>query len=321
MPASSNTSNIDHDKLFKELLKTFFGEFIELFFPDLATFMDMSTLKPLSLDKDLVSNIFDGERFQTDLVMQAKFRRGAPHKNAQFLVHIEHQSTREANFPRRMFNYFSLLYANYDLPIYPIVIFSHNKKSPEADRFSMSFPNKQVLDFCYDVVQLSRYDWRDYMDTPNPVASALMAKMAIAKKDRPRVKLECLKLLSNLKLNPAKMKLISGFVDTYLKLNTEELVIFKRRLEEVDTPRKEKVMELTNSWTEEGRAEGIGIGKQELLLTMLGYKFKEFSESDQQIVRQLSLDNIEELAKVFINLNHYEDLQHYLNSKKLAEKN
>ena len=28
---------IDHDRLFKELLSTFFVEFLELFFPDLST--------------------------------------------------------------------------------------------------------------------------------------------------------------------------------------------------------------------------------------------------------------------------------------------
>ena len=35
--------------------------------------------------------------------------------------------------------------------------------------------------------------------------------------ERPRVKLECLRLLATLRLNPARMRLISGFVDTYLR--------------------------------------------------------------------------------------------------------
>jgi hypothetical protein len=41
----------------------------------------------------------------------------------------------------------------------------------------------------------------------------------MAIEDRPRVKLECLRLLATLRLNPARMRLISGFVDTYLRLN------------------------------------------------------------------------------------------------------
>ena len=43
------------------------------------------------------------------------------------------------------------------------------------------------------------------MQQANPVASALMAKMNIADSDRPKVKLECLRLLATLRLNPAKM--------------------------------------------------------------------------------------------------------------------
>ncbi len=36
------TNNIDHDRLFKELISTFFIEFIELFFPQLMDYLDNS---------------------------------------------------------------------------------------------------------------------------------------------------------------------------------------------------------------------------------------------------------------------------------------
>lgn len=48
-----------------------------------------------------------------------------------------------------------------------------------------------------------------------------MAKMRIAPKDWACVKLECLRLLVTLRLDPARMRLISGFVDTYLRLNAD----------------------------------------------------------------------------------------------------
>ena len=51
--------------------------------------------------------------------------------------------------------------------------------------------------------------------------------MKIDKRDRPKVKAECLRLMVTLELNPAKMKLISGFVDTYLCLNAREKAIFQ----------------------------------------------------------------------------------------------
>ena len=73
-----------------------------------------------------------------------------------------------------------------------------------------------MLDFHYHVVQLNRLNWRDFAKRENPVASAwmaTMAKMRIAPEDRPRVKLECLRMIARLKLNKAKMySLFCGYL-------------------------------------------------------------------------------------------------------------
>ena len=51
--------------------------------------------------------------------------------------------------------------------------------------------------------------------------------MNIAPEERPQVKAECLRLLTTLRLDPARMQLISGFVDTYLNLNDTEEQTFQ----------------------------------------------------------------------------------------------
>ncbi len=38
------TNNTDHDRLFKELISTFFVEFIELFFPQLIDYLDRESI-------------------------------------------------------------------------------------------------------------------------------------------------------------------------------------------------------------------------------------------------------------------------------------
>ena len=38
------TENIDHDRLFKELISTFFIEFIELFFPQVLEYIDTESI-------------------------------------------------------------------------------------------------------------------------------------------------------------------------------------------------------------------------------------------------------------------------------------
>jgi hypothetical protein len=104
-----------------------------------------------------------------------------------------------------MFHYFAVLDRYHLKEIYPIVIFSFDEpKRPEQDTYVVEFPNLKVLEFRFQSIQLNRLNWRDYINQQNPVAAALMAKMKIAKKDRPKVKAECLRLLVTLQLNPAK---------------------------------------------------------------------------------------------------------------------
>ena len=122
-----------------------------------------------------------------------------------------------------MFRYFARLYEKHGLPVYPVAVLSYDRpETPGPDGHEVVFPDLQVLAFRYRTIQLNRLSWRDFLERENPVAAALMAKMRIATKDRPKVKAACLRLLATLRLDPARMRLISGFVDTYLRLDAEE---------------------------------------------------------------------------------------------------
>ncbi len=46
---------MDHDPLFKELLRTFFIEFIELFLPEVASYLDPGAIE--FLDKEMFSDL------------------------------------------------------------------------------------------------------------------------------------------------------------------------------------------------------------------------------------------------------------------------
>lgn len=212
---------IDHDRLFKELISTFFVEFIDLFFPQIIAYLDESSVK--FLDKEIFSDVTEGERYETDLIAQVKFKN----QPSFFLIHVEAQSSSQRNFNKRMFSYFARLHEKFALPIYPIVIFSYDYPQKVAEnQYKVEFPDFKVLEFNYRVVQLNQFNWRDFINQTNPIASALMAKMKIAEEDRPKVKAQCLRLLVTLKLDPARMQLISGFIDTYLTLNPIEENIF-----------------------------------------------------------------------------------------------
>ncbi len=248
---------IDHDRFFKELLTAFFGDFLSLFFPDLARYVDPRSFEFLS--EELYVRKPKGKKYRADLIAKARFHGS----DTFFLIHVEHQSTAPSGFPTRFFTYYAAIYGKHGVPIYPIVIYSHDEPyKQQPDTFQITFPDCTVLTFHYRVVQLNRLPWRRFLNVKNPVAAALMSKMKIAPRDRPRVKVECLRLLLTLKLNPAKMTMIGQFVDAYLRLNDTEERRFQESMERnrLQPKERKKFMEYVTSWEERGIEKGIEKG-------------------------------------------------------------
>ena len=119
---------IDHDRLFKELITTFFYEFVDLFLPDVSVYLERDSLDflnkevftDITAEEKYEADITAEEKHEADIVVKARFRN----ETSCFLVHIENQSTAESNFGQRMFRYFARLHEKYAIPVYPVVIFS-----------------------------------------------------------------------------------------------------------------------------------------------------------------------------------------------------
>jgi len=315
----------NHDRLFKELLSTFFLEFIELFFPEILEYLDQSSLT--FLDKEVFTDVTAGEIQEVDLLIKSKFKG----QSYSFLLHVENESSSKTDFNRRMFSYFARLHEKFALPIYPIVVFSYDRPLREAtNKYVVEFPDRQVLEFNYAVVQLNRLNWRDFLKNRNPVAVALMAKMKIAPQERPQVKLECLRLLATLRLDVAKTRMISGFVDSYLKLDKEEEEIFQNQINKINSEEKQKIMVITTSWKEEGLKEGIKEGLKEgieqgrklelieSILEILEFKSIELSDVLAEEIKALNTSQLKELRKLALQSNSIEEIQHGLDNIKLS---
>ncbi|HEY6328737.1 MAG TPA: DUF4351 domain-containing protein, partial [Blastocatellia bacterium] len=164
------------------------------------------------------------------------------------------------------------------------------------------FPDMTVMDFCFRIVQLNGLDWREFARRENPVASALMAKMNIASEDRPRVRLACIRLLATLKLNRAKMQVILGFIDTYLRLSEQEEKTYQAELEQLGSAEKEQVMEVTILWKEEGRREGLQQGRQEgmsgLILRLIERRIGSVGPEARRQISELTPEQVERLGDV-----------------------
>jgi len=301
---------VDHDRLFKELLRTFFLEFIDLFFPEVGSDLDRQSL--VFLDKEVFTDVTEGEKREVDLVVRARFRE----QESFFLIHVENQATAKAGFHKRMFRYFARLNELHDLPIYPIALFSFDEPIRlEPNNYRVEFPNFRVLDFHFRVIQLNRLSWRDFLRQPNPVASALMSKMSMTPEERPRVKLECLRLLATLRLDPARMQLISGFVDTYLRLNAQEQELFQEELATIRPAERERVVQIVTSWMEEGLLQGRREEALSLVMRLVVRRLGTVSPDIQGRIDALSVVDLENLVEAFFDFSTSANLTNWLNNR------
>ncbi|MBN3922645.1 Rpn family recombination-promoting nuclease/putative transposase [Nostoc sp. NMS4] len=282
---------IDHDRLFKELLSTFFIDFLDLFLPQVASQIDRNSIQ--LLPQEVFNDVTSGEKKEIDLLAQVRYKQ----QDTCFLIHVENQSYTETAFAKRMFKYFARLHEKYDLPIYPVVIFSFDEpKRAEPQNYRVTCGDLKVLEFQFVAIQLNRLSWRDFLTQPNPVAAALMSKMNISKQERPQVKAECLRLLATLKLDPARMQLISGFVDTYLRLDDTEKQVFQAAISTMGLDEQEEIMEIVTSWQQEGAQKT----REEIALNLLkrGMIVQEISQ-----VTGLSLEQVQQLQALLSQEN------------------
>ncbi|MGB9805023.1 MAG: DUF4351 domain-containing protein, partial [Desulfofundulus sp.] len=109
-------------------------------------------------------------------------------------------------------------------------------------------------------------------------------------------KLEFLRMLARMKLDPARMELLAVFFETYLKLNREEEEQLYRELGKMDKKEVDAIMQITTSWHEKGRAEGRAEGRmegrmekaREIICKYLSRKFGDKSAGLQQKVERMT---------------------------------
>ncbi|WP_170006397.1 RpnC/YadD family protein [Bacillus fonticola] len=285
-----SNEKIDHDRLFKELLSTFFEEFILLFFPHAHEHLEFANLRFLS--EELYSDVSTGEKYRVDLLVETKMRG----ETGLVIVHVEPQSYVQKAFNERMFIYYSNLYQKYRTQILPIAMFTDDTPRSESNTFSIQFPFADILQFQYQIVDLKKHHWRDYVRHDNPVAAALMSKMGYTDDERIEMKKEFLRMLIRLELDPARMSLVTGFFETYVQLDETEEQQLKEEVSALNPKEGEKIMEVMTSYErrgrEEGREEGVREGKIKVAKNLLE---KQMDESFIAEVTGLSKKEIQKL--------------------------
>jgi hypothetical protein len=180
-----------------------------------------------------------------------------------------------------------------------------------------------VLDFRYQVVQLNRLDWRDYLQTENPVAMALMARMRIAPRDRWRVKAASLRLLAGAALTATQRQLLSQFIDLYLPLRAAEEQALQAEIATFSGPEQEVIVELVTSWEQkgraEGRAEGLLEGQRLLVERQLTRKLGILPAPLWERVASLNDTQLTALGEALLDFTAPADLEAWLQAARAAQ--
>ena len=148
-----------------------------------------------------------------------------------------------------------------------------------------------------------------------------MAKMKIAARDRAKVKAQCLRLLVTLRLDAARMQLISGFVDTYLNLNSSEEIEFQQEISTFIQPEQEGVMQITTSWMRRGLEQGLEQGlerglarERNLIVRLIKRKLGDIDVDIESRIMTLNIDDLERAGEALFDFSTVEDLTNWLNA-------
>ncbi|WP_061215320.1 DUF4351 domain-containing protein [Syntrophomonas wolfei] len=213
-----------------------------------------------------------------------------------------------------------MLYQKHRCRVVPIAVFTYPEKRNEPDRFKLVFPFMSVLDFHFLTLELNKHKWQDYIQSNNPVAAALLSKMGYQKKERVQLKLEFLRMLVRMELDPARMTLLTGFFETYLILNEEEERKLEEEMGKVDEKEAKRMIEITTSWEEkgkmkgrmEGKAEGKAEGQASILLRLLKKKFGYMPVEMENRVMSMPVEKLQELAEAIFDLETIDDVNSFI---------
>ncbi len=113
------------------------------------------------------------------------------------------------------------------------------------------------------------------------------------------------------------MQLISGFIDTYLRLNKIEEEKFAAEIGSLIPAEKEEVMQIVTSWMEQGIEQGRqeAITKEkDLIVRQIKRKVGNIDIELETRIKSLNLEVIEVLAEAIFDFATVEDLRNWLDN-------
>jgi hypothetical protein len=298
-----------HDQLAKDLVRTFFPDFLDLAAPGAA---DRLRLEDTSfLDTQSVTDWPAGRRRELDLLARIPSR---PDGDAPVLIHVEIERRARPGMDRRMWLYYMQLRLRHGLLVIPILV-NLTGGAPGISRAVLAegVDDPETARFRFHVFSLSGCQAEEYLERSEPLAWALAALMRRGQWSRAEHRLACLRRIAAADLPELQRFLLVNCVETYLQLSGRDAVEYARLVGRAEN-REVRTMQLT--WAEKMEAKGRVQGRSEALETLrtvvlhlLEQRFGPLPERTRRRVGRLrSLRSLRGIAEQVLVANSLRDL-------------
>ncbi len=203
------------------------------------------------------------------------------------LVHVEVQARRTRQFPRRMWEYFSLLTLREGVSVLPVALFLLSENHGNGyEEYVLSAYDESINIFQYHVVALPDLKEEDYVDSGNPLGPAVCALMQSAEKNRISRKIRLYERIARAKLDDRRTYLLASVVDQYLPLDTAHVEEWNNRVRRKESKEvSEMLTQWQTKWLEKGIREGIDDVMKRTLLRQIKSKFGILPEKMAERIR------------------------------------
>jgi len=328
----TNKEQSDFDSPWKDILESYFMEFMAFFFPQAYRDIDWSR-KYESLDNELQQIVQDSEigKRMVDKLVKVYLKDG---KESWVLVHIEVQSQRETDFTKRMYVYNYRIFDRYDRFVISLAVLGDEHPLWKPNKFGynmwgfkveMEFPIVKLLDY--------RDRWSELERSLNPFAIVVMAHLKTQEtsnsyEDRKRWKSNLAKLLYERGYRRDYIIQLLKFIDWIMYLPEEINKGFWQEIREYEEgnfmpyvlsieriAQKEGFEKGMQEGLQQGLQQGIQRETKRLLIQALNIKFEKIPEDLIEKINNITnVEALEALHRYAILCDSIEKFENEMNS-------
>ena len=310
----------DYDGAWKEALRRHFRQLLEKYFPAAAATIDWT--HPLQWSDKELSQILGqtGQRNRTvDVLVQVRLMSG---RVQWILLHLEIQTSSEADFAERLALYNSGLFWIYKQRVVTLAVLAdlHEGWRPSEDLFQLAdFECRTRFPLC-KLIERLRSDWQDDYSLPVQIARAQIAALRTASDPdgRYRAKWQLVRNLYEVGYNAEDVRELFRLIDWMMHLREDLSERFKQELDQLEEslqmPYITSVERLAKA---EGKAEGIAEGGAAVLLKQLTKLCGPLPDEVQERIHHLSIQQLAALGEALLDFRSLADLQSWLDANQI----